>query len=193
MGNKSSSPSPKTMKELRDVISHEYTNEEIESWYDDFKASLSKGESALPMEAFIKVYSKTFVGETTRFAEQVFRVFDTNGNGRVDFKEFMLGMYVSGSPLDEEQKLDWAFRMYDRNGDGYITKEEMLYMFDAICRMTLTDLPATHSTPEMLTDHFFEHFDENNDEKISKEEFISKARTYKEIIDMLEVDPFPED
>ncbi|XP_069127867.1 neurocalcin homolog [Argopecten irradians] len=193
MGNKSSSPSPKTMKELKQVLSEEYNNEEIQTWYDEFKASLPRGQSSLPMEAFIKVYNRWFEGDSANFAERVFRVFDTDGNGQVDFKEFMMGIYVSGSPMDEERKLDWAFRMYDMNGDGYISREEMQYMFKAICRMTLAQLPETHSTPESLTDYFFEHFDENKDDKISIEEFISKAKTYQEIIHMLEVDPFLED
>ncbi|OWF34549.1 hippocalcin-like protein 1 [Mizuhopecten yessoensis] len=193
MGNKSSLPSPRTMKELRAVLSDEYTNEEILGWFEQYKASLSRGESKLTMEAFIRVYSRLFEGEASNFAEQVFRVFDTDGNGVVDFKEFMMGIYVSGSPLEEDMKLDWAFKMYDMNGDGYITKDEMKFMFTSICRMTLAQISGNNSTPEELTDYFFERFDEDNDNRISNKEFVSRARNHREIIHMLEINPCPDD
>ncbi|XP_060077848.1 hippocalcin-like protein 1 [Ylistrum balloti] len=187
MGNKPSSLRPKTLKELREFLSEEYTNDVIKTWYEEYKSSLTKGESSLTRDAFIKVYSNLFEGEASNFAAEVFRVFDSDGNGVVDFKEFMFGIYVSGCSMNEDMKLDWAFRMYDRNGDGFISKEEMTYMFKAIYRMTKP--PSTHSTPEKLTDYFFECFDKNKDDQISDAEFIAEAKKNRLIVDMLEIDP----
>ena len=64
------------------------------------------------------------------FVDQIFRIFDKDGNGSIDFKvikldvpdigdlqEFMMAtdMTASGSP---EEKLRWAFKMYDKDGSG---------------------------------------------------------------------------
>jgi len=54
----------------------------------------------------------------------VFRTFDSDNSGKIDFKEFLLAINITsaGKP---EQKLEWAFQMYDVNGDGTIEPKEM--------------------------------------------------------------------
>ena len=75
-------------------------------------------------------------GNAKVFVDQIFRIFDKDGNGSIDFKvyfeyyisnvnaiktlifqEFMMAtdMTASGSP---EEKLRWAFKMYDKDGSG---------------------------------------------------------------------------
>merc|ERR1712062_556878 len=63
--------------------------------------------------AFLSIYSKCFPKlNAKKFCEHVFRTFDTDQNGFIDFKEFLLAIDVtsSGSP---EKKLSWAFRTSD--------------------------------------------------------------------------------
>ncbi len=57
------------------------------------------------------IYDATFpVGSSKDFVDQIFRIFDKDGDGTIDFKEFMLAtdMTASGTP---EEKLRWAFKV----------------------------------------------------------------------------------
>ena len=74
---------------------------------------------------FLEVYSSFFPqGNAEKFCEHVFRTFDSDNSGKIDFKEFLLAINITsaGKP---EQKLEWAFQMYDVNGDGTIEPSEM--------------------------------------------------------------------
>ena len=85
-----------------------YEEDTISEWYRGFKQDCPDGK--LNPEAFMKIYTKCFpIGKAAQFCEHVFRTFDTDRNGFIDFKEFLLAIDVtsSGSP---EEKLSWAFK-----------------------------------------------------------------------------------
>ena len=93
----------------------------------EYRKSLKSGKKELTKEEFKKVYNSLFAGDASDFAENVFRTFDLDQDGKVDFKEFITGLSESGSSK-LQRKLRWAFRMYDINGTGYITWEEMRHI-----------------------------------------------------------------
>ena len=73
------------------------------------------------------MYNSLFPGDASDFSENVFRTFDANGDDKVDFREFIVGLSQSGSS-DLQTQIDWAFRMYDINRDGYISWDEMRHI-----------------------------------------------------------------
>jgi Ca2+-binding EF-hand superfamily protein len=121
MGRQHSRLSPKNLAELRDQTN--FTVEEIHKWYKEFRINWPNGN--LTMKDFRMAYSTFFpLGDATEFVMHVFRVFDLNGDGILDFREFMCGFSVvlRGS-VDE--KLTFSFRIYDVDGNGFISREEM--------------------------------------------------------------------
>ena len=76
--------------------------------------------------------SMSSVGNATKITSHIFRIFDSDGNDYLDFKEYLMAIdianrdtgwsYIIGFhqiiqehsifPSDEE-KLKWAFRLYD--------------------------------------------------------------------------------
>merc|ERR1712198_617625 len=59
-----------------------------------------------------------------KMEKHVFRIYDTNDDGYIDFPEFMVVFYImsDGSP---EEVLSKIFRVFDVNSDGTITQKEL--------------------------------------------------------------------
>ena len=73
--------------------------------------SFLNSSGVLKPKEFIRMYEKFFpANDANMFAENVFRNFDADKNGSIDFTEFMIAIDVtsSGSP---REKLMWAFRL----------------------------------------------------------------------------------
>ena len=55
--------------------------------------------------------------------DHLFRIFDRDGNGTIDFKEFVLATDITSSG-EPEEKLRWTFRvhLYNRKGKTGVQK-----------------------------------------------------------------------
>ena len=85
-----------------------YDEDTILELYKGFISDCPQGR--LNTTAFMKIYSKCFpAGNAKEFCDHVFRTFDSDKNGFIDFKEFLLAIDVTSSGTPEE-KLNWAFR-----------------------------------------------------------------------------------
>merc|ERR1719411_1883010 len=52
---------------------------------------------------------------------------DLNGDGTIDFKEFINMMRRKSADQDQTEELRQAFRLFDKNNDGYIDAKELIH------------------------------------------------------------------
>ena len=172
MGNKKTKLKKEELEDLMECT--HFTKKEIEDWYRGFMKSCPSG--SVSCSDFQDMYSEFFEGDASDFANHVFRTFDTDRSGYIDFKEFMSSLSTT-SRGNLEEKLEWAFKIYDVDGDGYVTKLEMESIITSVYKMYANSRLKRKETPEQCTEKIFERFNLNKDGKLTMEEFKSGARS----------------
>lgn len=148
----------------------------------------------LTKEEFQKIYRQFFpFGDPSSFADYVFKVFDSDKSGTIDFKEFICALSVT-SRGKMEDKLDWAFQLYDIDGDGKISYDEMLAIVEAIYKMVRRVQPGPRTPFVFITDVFYSQVgsmvklpeDEDTPEKRVKKIFRMMDKDENGSLDMAE-------
>lgn len=122
MGNATTSTISKEI--LEDLKLHTmFTENELCQWYVNFRKQCPTGR--ITPEEFEQIYIRFFpASEAKCYAQHVFRSFDTNDDGTLDFKEYIIALHMT-STGKTTRKLEWAFSLFDVDKNGYITKSEV--------------------------------------------------------------------
>eukprot|EP00092_Neocalanus_flemingeri_P085699 GFUD01107880.1.p1 GENE.GFUD01107880.1~~GFUD01107880.1.p1 ORF type:complete len:133 (+),score=44.09 GFUD01107880.1:25-399(+) len=121
--------------------------------------------------------------------KHVFRVYDSNKDGFIDFTEFMLIFFImqDGAP---EEILTKIFRVFDVNSDGTITQEEMTKVTTDMYGLLQSE------DPNLIAKSAFAEMDKDQDGKVTIDEFITAYMGQEDISKMLAlkvIDIFVED
>lgn len=130
MGNaKSGAMSKELLVDLK--LSTKFSEAEITQWYDNFQKQCPSGRIT-PAE-FESIYARFFPeSDAKSYAQHVFRSFDTNADGTLDFREYIVALHMTSSGR-MTLKLEWAFSLFDVDKNGYISKSEV----HEICAVSL--------------------------------------------------------
>ena len=77
---------------------------------------------------FVKIFP---VGDSKSFCDHIFRIFDDDKSGTIEFKEFIMAIAVT-QLNSERDKLSWAFRLYDIDASGTINVTEMQNIIETL-------------------------------------------------------------
>ncbi|XP_022357138.1 calcineurin subunit B type 2 [Enhydra lutris kenyoni] len=158
MGNEASYP--------EEICSH-FNSDEIKRLSKKFKKLDLDRSGSLSLEEFLSLPEL----HQNPLVQRVIDVFDTDGNGEVDFKEFILGASQFSVRGDEEEKLRFAFSIYDIDKDGYISNGELFQVLKLMVGDNLKDWQL-----QQLVDKTIIVLDRDGDGKISFEEFSAVVR-----------------
>jgi len=122
--------------------------------------------------------------DTDKLEKHIFRMYDANGDGFIDFREFMLVLYVlsSGTP---EENLKQIFRIFDINNDKSISRKEMDRIVKALFHLLSKEDNPQHESESAISKMAFKEMDENDDGRISEAEFVKACLSQEKISSML--------
>ena len=172
-----------------------FDKREIRQWYKGFIRDCPQGY--LTKQEFIKIYSQFFpFGDSTEFASYIFKSFDINNDGVVDFNEFIMGLSITSRGTVEE-KLDWSFRMYDIRNKGEINFDDMLLVVTSIYKMIGSMFLSTNSTseeceeeelsPEARVEKIFSKLDKEGKGFLKKNYFQNAFKLYPQTLSALNI------
>lgn len=112
---------------------------------DSFEVPTKKRRKVFQLEVDFAHYCQLMrdAGLQELASPGLFRIFDVDGNGTVNMKEFLLALLAlrsRRSSQDEDQAAELYFSLFDVNEDGFICPEEMVrvvaawLMLFSVCR-----------------------------------------------------------
>ncbi|XP_072418878.1 guanylyl cyclase-activating protein 1 isoform X1 [Chiloscyllium punctatum] len=180
---------------------------ELHHWYKKFMVECPSGQ--LTLHEFKQFFGlKGLNQEANAYIEQMFKTFDMNKDGYIDFMEYVaaLSLVLRGKM---EQKLRWYFKLYDVDGNGCIDRHELLNIIkkltigpsEPMLGLLLQKCLLIPSQPfqairaingceqdmsaEEFTNRVFDNIDINGDGELSLEEFVEGAKKDKEFCDVM--------
>ncbi|XP_016321959.1 visinin-like isoform X2 [Sinocyclocheilus anshuiensis] len=190
MGNaKSSAMSKQILEDLK--LNTKFSEHELSQWYENFQKQCPSGW--ISPDEFKKIYERFFPdSDAASYAQHVFRSFDTNDDGTLDFKEYIIALHMT-STGKTERKLEWAFSLFDVDKNGYITKSEVAEICQAIFKLIPKDeqenLPADENTPEKRADKLWSFFNKKDNERLAEGEFIQGILDNEDAIHLIQYEP----
>ncbi|CAL1603197.1 unnamed protein product [Knipowitschia caucasica] len=163
---------------------------QIQDLYRRFATECPSGNLHLHEFRRIFGFSHTSSEEESAYIETVFRSFDTNGDGHLDFLEYVAAVHLifRGKLKD---KLVWSFKVFDRDGNGSLDREEVGTIIKIIWKIKKPHEPNTSLSVAEIVDRIFTLVDKNNDCRISLDEFIEGAEKDPWVLDQLKLDLGP--
>jgi len=169
------------------------TEEEVKESFNAFVAEHPNGK--MKKKDFTEMMQKALPKkDANKMTKHVFRIYDENDDGYVDFPEFMV-VYTIMSDGTPEEVLTKIFRVFDVNSDGTITQKELKRLIKDMYGLLVTD-GAEKKTKDMITSGAFKEMDKDEDGKVSMQEWIDACLGQEEFSKMLAlkiIDIFVED
>ncbi|KAJ3186269.1 Calcineurin subunit B [Gaertneriomyces sp. JEL0708] len=144
------------------VAATNFSAEEIQRLYKRF-AKLDKDRSgSLTKEEFLALPQVA----SNPLAQRLLAVFDVDGSGDVNFKEFISGLSAFSAKGNRDDKLKFAFKVYDMDRDGFISNGELFLVLKMMVGNNLRE-----NQLQQIVDKTVMEADLDGDGKISFSEF----------------------
>ncbi|XP_062620975.1 calmodulin-A-like [Saccostrea cucullata] len=145
-------------------MTHKFSSEQVEEYREAFNLFDKDGDGSITTSELGVVMRSLGQEPTVKELENMIREIDEDGNGAIDFDEFLHMMAKKQAECsDPEEELREAFQVFDKDGNGYISKEEL--------HLVMNNL-GEKLTDEEITDMIREA-DSDGDGQVNYREFVN--------------------
>lgn len=150
--------SPPFFKKMADQL----TEEQIAEFKEAFSLFDKDGDGTITTKELGTVMRSLGQNPTEAELQDMINEVDADGNGTIDFPEFLTLMARKMKDTDTEEELIEAFKVFDRDGNGFISAAEL--------RHVMTNLGEKLTDEEV--DEMIREADVDGDGQINYEEFV---------------------
>ena len=148
------------------------TEELISDFRDAFKTFDTDEDGYLSFKELADLLISLGVPVTKEELTEITNEVDIEGNGTIDFKEFILLMARKMRDYDNEDEYIEAFKIFDKNGDDLISKEEMKEVMTILGQFVWGESPTDDDIALMIKEA-----DTDGDEFLHYSDFIKKIKS----------------
>lgn len=155
---------PKLLLIYATVMTNKFTSEQVEEYREAFDLFDKDGDGSITTSELGVVMRSLGQEPTVKELENMIKEIDEDGNGAIDFDEFLHMMAKKHAECaDPEEELREAFQVFDKDGNGYISKEELHLVMNNLGEKLTDDEIA-----EMIKEA-----DADGDGQVNYREFVS--------------------
>ncbi|KAK1793083.1 hypothetical protein P4O66_011492 [Electrophorus voltai] len=138
------------------------TEEQIAEFKEAFSLFDKDGDGTITTKELGTVMRSLGQNPTDAELQDMINEVDADGNGTIDFPEFLTMMARKMKDTDSEEEIREAFRVFDKDGNGYISAAEL--------RHVMTNLGEKLTDEEV--DEMIREADIDGDGQVNYEEFV---------------------
>ncbi|XP_066930759.1 uncharacterized protein [Clytia hemisphaerica] len=140
---------------------HIMNEEQIGEYREAFELFDKNNDGNISIKELEKVMNSLGQNPSEAELQDMINEVDSDGNGTIDFPEFLSMMARKIRDTDTEEEIKEAFRVFDRDGNGYISALEL--------RHVMTNLGEKLTEDEV--DEMIAEADQDGDGQVNYEEF----------------------
>ncbi|XP_037050204.1 calmodulin-A-like [Bradysia coprophila] len=144
-------------------MTDELTDEQIADFKEAFSLFDKNGNGSISTKELGTVMRSLGQNPTDAELQDMINEVDADGNGTIEFPEFVTMMAHKMRDMDSEEEIREAFKVFDRDGKGFITAVEL--------RHVMTSLGEKLTDEEV--DEMIRSVDVDGDGQINYEEFVT--------------------
>ncbi|KRZ61688.1 Calmodulin [Trichinella nativa] len=139
------------------------TEEQIAEFKEAFSLFDKDGDGTITTKELGTVMRSLGQNPTEAELQDMINEVDADGNGTIDFPEFLTMMARKMKDTDSEEEIREAFRVFDKDGNGFISAAEL--------RHVMTNLGEKLTDEEV--DEMIREADIDGDGQVNYEEFVT--------------------
>jgi len=143
-------------------MADQLTEEQIAEFKEAFSLFDKDGDGTITTKELGTVMRSLGQNPTEAELQDMINEVDADGNGTIDFPEFLTMMARKMKDTDSEEEIREAFRVFDKDGNGYISAAEL--------RHVMTNLGEKLTDEEV--DEMIREADIDGDGQVNYEEFV---------------------